>query len=383
MSAPSGLSKVSIRRFFKTLPDPRRHQGKVIHPLINIVVIALCATIAGANDVGAIVEFATARLDWFAKLLDLSNGIPSHDTFERVFANLDPIAFQRCLLQWIDALHASTAGKIIAIDGKAAREAMNRSGDKGPLCLVTAWASANQVLLGQVAGPEGSNELGALPQLLELLTLKGAIVTLDALGCQKHVVAQIVDQKGEYVISVKGNQEKLEAVVKAAIEEAVNGDDLPPEQTHTTEGTSHGRVETRTTTVIAAPKEFSGKEEWKGIKSFVMVARETIEKDRKPKVGIRYYISSLSPKAKKLSKLVRGHWGIENHLHLQLDVSFGEDLSRARKGNAQANLGVIRRTALSMINKTPNIKGSINSKRQQAGWNEKILEAIVFGAKHR
>jgi len=373
-------AKVSIKSVFKNLPDPRRHHGKVIHPLLTIVVIALCATVAGADDYQSIVAFARERRDWFGKFLDLTNGIPSHDTFERVFANLNPIAFQRCLLRWVAALHEATAGKIIAIDGKAAREAMNRSKDKGPLCLVTAWASANHMLLGQVAGPEGSNELGALPQLLELLELKGAIVTLDALGCQKDLVEQIVDRGGQYVISVKGNQERLEKVVHDTLEAALAGDDLKPAQTHTTTEQKHGRLETRTTTAVAAPEDFEGKEDWKDIKSFVMVVRETMTKDAKTTVGIRYFISNLKPTAEKLSEVVRSHWTIENNLHWQLDVSFNEDRNRARRKNAQANLGVLRRVALSMIQNTPNLTGSTKSKRLKAGWSEKTLEAILFGA---
>ena len=381
MSQSSPLSKVAINHFFKKLPDPRPHQGKVTHPLINIVVIALCATVAGADDYGMMVEFATAHRDWFGKFLDLTNGIPSHDTIGRVFANLDPIKFQQCLLAWIKALHESTGGKIIAIDGKAAREAMNRSKDKGPLCLVTAWASANHMLLGQVAGPPGSSELGALPQLLDLLELKGAIVTLDALGCQKEIVAQIVDKGGNYLISVKGNQETLQEVVLDSFEKAFDKDQLKPKQTHTTTEKSHGRIEERTITVIEAPEKFAGKEEWKGIKSFVMAVRETTDKDGKTEGGVRYYVSSLVPNAKKMSEIVRGHWGIENGLHWVLDVAFGEDLNRARLNNAQANLGVLRRVAVSMVKNTPNLKGGTKSKRQQAGWNEKTLEAILFGSK--
>lgn len=379
MSQSSPLSKVAITRFFKNLPDPRCHQGKVIHPLINIVVIALCATIAGADEYETMVEFATIRRAWFAKFLDLTNGIPSHDTLGRVFANLDPIQFQRCLLSWIKALHESTEGKIIAIDGKAARQAMNRSQDKGPLCLVTAWASANHMLLGQVAGPEGSNELGALPPLLDLLDLQGAIVTLDALGCQKDIVCQIVDKGGNYLIAVKGNQEKLQEVVQGTILEVFEKDELKPSQTHRTEEKTHGRMEERIITVIEAPKELVGKEEWKGIKSFVMAIRNTTGKDGKTETGIRYYVSSLLLSARKMSEIVRGHWGIENGLHWVLDVAFGEDLNRARQKNAQANLGVLRRVAVSMIKNTPNLKGSMKSKRHQAGWNEKILEAILFG----
>jgi predicted transposase YbfD/YdcC len=371
-------AKVSIKTIFRNLPDPRRHRGKVIHPLLTIVVIALCATVAGADDYQSIVAFAQERRDWFGKFVDLSRGIPSHDTFERVFANLNPIAFQRCLLQWVAALHEATAGTIIAIDGKAAREAMNRSKDKGPLCLVTAWASANHMLLGQVAGPEGSNELGALPQLLDLLELKGAIVTLDALGCQKNIVAQIVDGGGQYVISVKGNQERLETVVHDTIEAALNRDDLKPSQTHTTTEQSHGRVETRTTTAVPVPKDFEGKEDWKDIRSFVMVVRETTNNDGTTTVGIRYFISNLAPRADTLSEVVRSHWKIENHLHWQLDVSFNEDRNRAHRKNAQANLGVLRRVALSMIQNTPNLTGGTKSKRLKAGWSERTLETILF-----
>jgi predicted transposase YbfD/YdcC len=377
----SQATKASIGQCFRTLPDPRRHQGKIIHPLLTIVVIALCATVAGADDYEAIVAFARQRRDWFAKFVDLSNGIPSHDTFERVLANLNPVAFQRCLLAWIAAFHEATAGKIIAIDGKAAREAMNRSKDKGPLCLVTAWASANHMLLGQVAGPAGSNELGALPQLLELLELKGAIVTLDALGCQKNIVEQIADRGGRYVISVKGNQERLEQVVHDTIESALNRDDLKPAQSHTTTEQKHGRIETRTTTAIPVPEHFEGKDDWKGLKSFVMVVRETTHPDGRTTTGIRYFISNLEPTAKRLSLIVRGHWRIENQLHWQLDVSFDEDGNRARRNHAQANLGVLRRTALSMIKNTPDLSGSVKSKRLQAGWSERTLEAIIFRTK--
>ena len=407
MSQASRLTKASIQRFFKALPDPRPHQGKVVHPLITIVVICLCATVAGANDFQMIAEFARSRFDWLSQFLDLSNGVPSHDTLERVFANLDPIAFQRCLLEWVAALHGATDGKIIAIDGKAAREAMNRSTDKGPLCLVTAWASANHMLLGQVAGPEGSNELGALPQLLELLDLEGAIVTLDALGCQKEIVKQIVDKKGDYVISVKGNQEKLHAVVMDSFEAALSGEALAVGQTHTSQEKGHGRVEERTTTSIDVPDAFENKEEWEGIKSFAMVVRTThkhkqgestepaepaeptelakateskeSKESKEPTVGIRYYISSLPANAKKAGDVVRGHWRIENHLHWRLDVAFAEDLSRARQKNAQANLGIVRRVALSMIHNAPHLKGSMASKRQQAAWNEQTLENIILG----
>lgn len=205
---------------FSSLSDPGRRKTRIKHPLLNVIVIALCGTIAGANDWEEIVQFARDRHQWLSRFLDLSNGIPSHDTLGRVFALLDPVEFQRCLLAWVQHLHDVTQGQVIAIDGKVVREAMARAGEQGPLTLVSAWATANHVCLAQVAGESGSNELGALPNLLEILNLKGAIVTLDALGCQKNIVSQIVDKQGDYVIGVKGNQEKLEKAVKSAFESA-------------------------------------------------------------------------------------------------------------------------------------------------------------------
>ncbi len=228
MAMSSRLSQASIRKFFASLPDPRRRRTRVKHPLLTLVVIALCGTIAGADGWEEIVQFASDRHDWLACLVDLSEGIPSHDTFGRVFAALNPVAFQKCLLTWVQRLHEVTKGQVIAIDGKVAREAMARAGDQGPMTLVSAWASANHVFLGQVAGAKGSNELGALPKLLELLDLHGAIVTLDALGCQKEIVAQIVDQGGDYVIAVKGNQEKLEAAVHATLGAALEANEKLP-----------------------------------------------------------------------------------------------------------------------------------------------------------
>ena len=268
MAMSSHLSPASIRKFFASLPDPRRRRTRVKHPLLTLVVIALCGTIAGADTWEEIVQFARDRHEWLARLVDLSAGIPSHDTFGRVFAALNPVAFQKCLLNWVQRLHEVTQGQVIAIDGKVAREAMARAGDQGPMTLVSAWASANHVFLGQVAGPKGSNELGALPKLLELLDLHGAIVTLDALGCQKEIVAQIVDQGGDYLIAVKGNQEKLEAAVHATLGAALEANQTLPTITRLEE--KHGRQERRLYTVLEVPKDFAELEQWKGLKSVVM-----------------------------------------------------------------------------------------------------------------
>jgi len=373
----SRLSPASIRKFFASLPDPRRRRTRVKHPLLTLVVIALCGTIAGADTWEEIVQFARDRHEWLARLVDLSAGIPSHDTFGRVFAALNPVAFQKCLLNWVQRLHEVTQGQVIAIDGKVAREAMARAGDQGPMTLVSAWASANHVFLGQVAGPKGSNELGALPKLLELLDLHGAIVTLDALGCQKEIVAQIVDQGGDYLIAVKGNQEKLEAAVHATLGAALEANQTLPTITRLEE--KHGRQERRLYTVLEVPTDFAELEQWKGLKSVVMVAREYVDSNGQTHTGTRYYISSLPAQVKRIAAAVRGHWGIENGLHWVLDVAFREDRNRARADHAQANLGIFRRTALTLLKNTEGLEGSIHCRRQQAAWNNATLEKVIFG----
>jgi len=373
------LSPVSIKRYFARLREPRR-RTRIAHPLLNVVVMALCAVIAGADSWEEIARFAALRRQWFARLLDLRRGVPSPDTFARVFAALDPIAFQKCLLAWVAALHEITQGQVIAIDGKAAREAMARASDKGPLCLVSAWATANHVVLGQVAGPAGSSELGALPKLLELLELHGAIVALDALGCQTEIVAQIVDKGGDYVISVKGNQEKLQDAVFEAFSAAFDG--AAEVKTVASSDNGHGRQEKRQCLVIEVPETFPEKDKWRGLRSLAMVTREYADKNGETHNGVRYYISSLpARRARTIAKAVRSYWSIENEVHWTMDVAFGEDTSRAREANSQANLGMLRRTALSLLKNAPCLGGGINSKRKQAGWNDTILENVLFGQK--
>jgi predicted transposase YbfD/YdcC len=377
MTKSSRLPQTSIHTFFASLPDPRRRRTRVKHPLINLVVMALCGTIAGADSWEEIVQFAHDRREWLSRFLNLSEGIPSHDTFGRVFAALDPVAFQKCLLAWVQRLHELTQGQVIAIDGKVAREAMARAGDQGPMTLVSAWATANHVCLGQMAGESGSNELGALPKLLDILNLNGAIVTLDALGCQREIVAQIVEKSGDYVIAVKGNQEKLEAAVHASFSAAMEAETKMPTITRLEQ--THGRKESRFYTVLQVPDDFAELAQWKGLKSLVMVAREHVDAKGETHNGVRYYISSLPAEVKRIATAVRNHWGIENSMHWVLDVAFREDRNRARTDNAQANLGILRRTALSLIKNTQGLEGSMHCRRQQAAWNHATLEKILFG----
>jgi predicted transposase YbfD/YdcC len=298
---------------------------------------------------------------------------------------LDPIAFQKCLVTWIGGLHRTTKGQVIAIDGKAAKEAMIRAGDQGPLMLVSAWATENRVLLGQVAGPEGSGESAALPKLLELLDLKGAIVTLDALGCQRKLVRQIVDQGGDYLISVKRNQAQLHAAVQRTITDAVEvgGASI---QTHRTEDTSHGRNDVRVIAVLEVPDDSLDREQfdqWSGLRTLVMAMRDGEDSTGKRYSGVRYFISSLPANAKQLAQVVRDHWRVENELHWVLDVEFGEDRNRARQKNSQANLGALRRTATSLLKNAPGLKGSTHSKRLRATYNEKVIETVLFGREIR
>jgi predicted transposase YbfD/YdcC len=378
MATSRRLSSVRIRKFFAVLPDPRRRVSRVRYPLLSLVVIAVCATVAGANTSEEMAVFARTHRAWLARLVELPDNeeeSPAHDTFDRVLAALDPVAFQKCLLAWLSALHENIQG-LIAIDGKVVREAMARAGEQGPLTLVSAWASANHLLLGQVAGAAGSNELEAVPRLLQLLQLEGAIVTLDAMSCQHNIVEQIVEQGGDFVISVKGNQPALEEAVHKAFDKAMTED---PKAVPTVLREEHRRrQETRCYMALEVPTNEPVFADWDSVKSLVMVVREYTDAKGQQQTGTRYFISSLPPTVKVLAQAVRDHWKIENQLHWVLDVSFREDRSRARADNAQANLGVLRRVALSMLKNTADLKGSIDSRRKQAGWDERTLEKVLF-----
>jgi len=377
MARSRRLSSTRIRKFFAALPDPRRRRSRVRYPLLSLIVIAICATVAGANTTEEMAVFARTHRAWLAQLVELPDDeeqSPAHDTFDRVLSALDPVAFQKCLLAWLSALHDNIQG-LIAIDGKVAREAMARAGDQGPLTLVSAWASANHLLLGQVAGTAGSNELEAVPRLLELLRLEGAIVTLDALSCQHNIVEQIVDQGGDFVIAVKGNQPALDEAVRQAFDRAMTQE--AQAVTTVLKEEHRRRQETRCYLAMAVPQDEPVFAEWDSVKSLLMVVREYTDAKGEQQIGTRYFISSLPPRVKQLAQAVRDHWKVENQLHWILDVAFREDRSRAQ--DAQANLGILRRVALSLIKNTADMKGSIDSRRKQAGWDEKTLEKILFG----
>jgi predicted transposase YbfD/YdcC len=373
-------SPLSITRYFVRLPDPRRQHLKR-HRLIDIVVIALCAVICGANDWQQVVTFAHRRRAWLETFLELANGIPSHDTFERVFDRLDPHAFQACFRRWVEALAEHLGLKHVAIDGKTLRHSGN--GPKGwrPLHVVSAWATECHLSLGQVAVDEKSNEITAIPRLLELLDLKDALVTLDAMGCQKEIARQVVEAGGDYILTVKENQphllEDVQACVGAALANDFGGGHC---DTWQTKDSGHGRQEVRTYAIIADPEGIRNREEWAKLKVVGMCLRER-EIQGKWSTEVHYFVGSREMKAPSYAKALRGHWGIENNLHWQLDLTFGEDASRVQRRHGAENLALVRRLALSLLKRHPG-RGSVACKRLAAALDTTFLEEVLSAGRN-
>jgi predicted transposase YbfD/YdcC len=364
--------ELSIAHHFAALEDPRIDRTKK-HSLQDILVIALCAVLGGADSFDDIEEFGRSKREWLGLFLELPNGIPSHDTFGRVFAALNPKAFQACFFSWMNAVCDRCGLKRLAIDGKTLKGS-HAKGSKGQGCLhtVSVWASEVGLTLGQEAVEADSNEIPALPRLLATLDLAGAIVTIDAIGCQKEVAAAIRREGGDYVLAVKENQEALYRDVVACIDKAAASDfarlsyDL-----HQTSESGHGRREERTYLVLHDPAGLTTRQEWAGLKSVVLVQRRRWVGDEYSEES-HYYISSGSLTAEEMARSIRGHWGIENGLHWVLDVVFHEDQSRVKDRNAAENLALLRRVAVSLL-KQDKSKGSLKGKRKRAGWDEAFL----------
>ena len=337
----------TIQEYFGELDDPRLDRSK-LHELPDIIAIAICGVVCGADNWVEIEDFGNAKYSWLKKFLSMPNGIPSHDTFGRVFSLLSPDKFAECFTKWVSAVSELTKGQVVAIDGKSVRRSHDKSKGKLPLHMVSAWASGNHLVLGQTQVSDHSNEITAIPELLNILELSGCIVTIDAMGCQKEIAEQIVDGGAEYVLAVKGNQSKLFDNIKDAFECAERDGFTDVDYTEQV-NKDHGRLETRRCWVITDRDELAYVDEareWKGLNSLAMVSYET---DRGNKVESRYYISSLKATASKLLSAVRGHWGIENSLHWVLDMAFDEDHSRVRTGHADRNLAATRHMALNML----------------------------------
>jgi predicted transposase YbfD/YdcC len=362
----------SIVEHFSPLTDPRILL-KTGHNLVDIVVITVCAVIAGADDWVEIAGFGRAKEDWFRTFLELRNGIPSHDTFGRVFARIEPEEFGKCLMTWIREVFPSTGTDVIAIDGKTSRRSHDRANGKAAIHMVNAWAVENRLILGQVKTADKSNEITAIPELLKVIDIKGCIVTTDAMGCQKEIAKQIVDQEGDYVLALKGNQGNLHKEVELLFEKAKeeNYKDLPHDS-HTTVDGGHGRIETRTCTTVADVDWFEEKAKWPKLTTFAMVESERDMGDHITQ-ETRYFISSLPNDAKRFGEAVRGHWGVENGLHWCLDIAFREDDSRIRKGHGATNFAIIRRFALSLVKQDPLRKVGVKASRKQAGWDNHYL----------
>jgi len=366
-----------LQDHFSDLTDPRRR--KVVYPLINIVTIAICAVLAGADDFVSIAAWGRQKRDWLSKILDLSSGIPSHDRFNAIFAALDPAEFEKCLLSWITSLHEITSGQIIAIDGKTLRGSFDKASGKSAIHMVSAWATANHISLGQVMVDAKSNEITAIPKLLELLEITGSIVTIDAMGCQTAIAAVIIAKKADYVLAVKDNQPTLHAGIGAYFLDQMDDNFARVKMSrHETKEQGHGRIEHRTYFVCDVPSDLPDRERWKGLKRIGVAISDTV-RGGKPADDVRYYILSKRMSARSFGAAVRGHWGIENRLHWQLDVTFGEDHCRTRKGRADANFSILRRTALSLLKNEKTAKVGMKNKRLTAGWNDHYLEKVLFG----
>jgi predicted transposase YbfD/YdcC len=365
-----------LLRHFRKLQDPRV-KGRNRHSLEAILVIALCAVIAGAEDFQEIALFGHKRLDWLKRFLPLPNGVPSHDTFERVFARLNPVVFQECFASWMTAWHSRLTGKHLAIDGKAVKGSQSPAQGLRCLHLVNVWAVEAKLCLGVVACDAGSNEITAIPGLLKLLELEGALVSIDAGGCQKKIAEQIVDQGGDYLLAVKGNQETLHGQIRAFFHREWQND-FQGERLSQYEKVErgHGRQESRYYVVAEDPEGVSERENWPSLNVIGMCYSLRKVGQEEETYNVRYFIGSKKAKARYYGKSMRGHWGVENNCHWQLDVTFREDDNRTRERTAQTNLAVVRRLALNLT-KQEGTKMSLAKKRFAAALDTDYLEGIL------
>jgi len=368
-----------LREQFAALPDPRVERGRR-HELLDIVTIALCAVICGAESWVEVETFGRAKEAWLRTFLALPNGIPSHDTFGRVFAALDPAQFEACFLAWVVAGTEPVAGEVVAVDGKCVRRSADAAAGRGPLLLLNAWATVRGVALGQVAVPAGGNEITALPALLEALALEGCTVTLDAIGCQTAVARAIRAQGADYVLAVKANQPWLAEDLAEFFAEAraLAFADVAHSADRSVDS-GHGRLEIRQVWATDDPEALlyvDPQRRWDDLRSLAMVEAERRVGDTVSR-QTRYYISSLPGDARTLGAAIRRHWGVENELHWVLDVAFGEDRCRARKGFAARNFAALRRCALTLLRREPTARVGIKAKRLKAGWSDDYLAAVL------
>ena len=372
-------ASISIIDHFASIDDPRMERTKK-HKLGDIIAISICAVISGADGWVDIETFGNAKLEWFETFLELPNGIPSHDTFGRVFSIIDAQVFQDAFTEWTKMVWEATQGQVVAIDGKTVRRSADKANGKSPIHMVSAWATANGVSLGQVKTEDHSNEITAIPELLKTLELAGCVVTIDAMGCQKKIARQIVKQGADYVLAVKKNQPRLwEDIVETFEYGERTGFSTIEHDSFETVNKGHGRVERRRCWATSAPSVIgyaNDRGEWANMNSVAMI-ESTRWINGETSVHRRYFISSLPARADRILSAVREHWGVENGLHWTLDVSFGEDGSVIRVGHAAENMSTLRRVALNLVKGEKSLKIGVAAKRKRAGWDLEYLRKIL------
>jgi predicted transposase YbfD/YdcC len=381
----AGKERCTLVQALAEVPDPRRQCKNLRHHLVDILVIGFCGVLCGCDDFVEMEEFARSKEEFFRLFLKLPNGIPSHDTFRRVFQAVSPQALQGGLIAWLQGVRQATqpaagAGEVVAIDGKTLRRTFDRARGLGALHLVSAWATANGITLGQQAVDGKSNEITAIPELIDLLELKGSIVTIDAMGCQKEIAAKIVGKEADYVLAAKENQPMLyEQVTEHFVQQLADEHAGGKMRYHREVERGHGRTETRETYVAPAPKALVSMGAWVKLASIATVIRHCVDHATgKTSHEVRYFISSLSPRVKRLARAVRRHWGIENGLHWVLDVAFNEDRMRQRHRTGIENVALLNRLAVSMLRQDKTIKAGVKCKRKTAGWNDEYLLELLF-----
>jgi predicted transposase YbfD/YdcC len=366
----------SFIEHFSGLQDPRIERKK-LHALMDILVLTVCAVASGAEGWEGIAEFGHAKLEWLRRFIPLKNGVPSHDCIAYVISRLSPEGFRRCFMRWTEGVREKTAGEVIAVDGKTARGSRDRAKNRNPLHMVSAWADANRLVLGQEATEEKSNEITAIPKLLALLELHGCIVTIDAMGCQRAIAERLVDQGGDYVLGLKGNQGSLHEAVEEYFTTAQAADFKNVPYSYTEEvDNEHGRLEIRRYWITEDLGTLPRTELWKGLRSIGLVERECWVGETRS-IERRYFINSIAADAKQFAHAVRGHWSVENRLHWRLDGVFREDESRIRKGNAPAIMTAIRHLCVNLFQKEPS-NLSLKKKRLKAAWNDDFRGKVLF-----
>ena len=368
--------KFGFLDYFDDLEDPRVNRTKV-YPLNEILFIVICAIICGADSWRDFVDFGETKLDYLKKFYPFENGIPSKNTFARIMSAINPAKFKECFVEWMRSVQIKLHD-VIAIDGKALRHSFDDSKNQSPLFLVSAFASSLRLTLAQEKVSEKSNEITAIPKLLEMLEVKGAIITIDAMGCQKEIALKIREKEADYVLSLKGNHGKLHKNIKTFFESKINNGEESFNFYEET-GKSHHRIENRKYYITDAIEWLPNKDDWKDLKSIVMV-QSTRETKKKVTVENRFYITSLSPKPELAAHAIRSHWAIENNLHWTLDVAFREDDSQIREKNAVENIGLVRKIGLNLLQTVKKVfkDMSIPRLRKKSGWDNKTLETVLM-----